>query len=174
MLLWVIIFTFQVLGWTKLSKLIENSELKSRSLFGLIFQFYLMYRLIFQRPVHLLSAQIASVSTLFQMFIVLWMYDFESIKKKREFLLWPASESRFLCQHLSTANPIHSCKLCSIKSFNAHFASHQCLMVYGKRERKANKWLYEKRNVKMINGILLPKFFGNRMLFNLFLEDIIN
>ena len=118
-----------------------------------------MYRLIFQRPVHLLSAQMASVSTLFQMFIVLWMYVFESIKKKREFLLWPASESRFLCQHLSTANPIHSCKLCSIKSFNAHFASHQCLMVYGKRERKANKWLYEKRNVKMINGILLPKLF---------------
>ena len=32
-------------------------------------------------------------------------------------------------------------------------------MVYGKRERKANKWLYEKRNVKMINGILIPKLF---------------
>ena len=87
------------------------------------------------------------------MFIVLGMYNFDSTKIKREFLLWPASESRFLCQHLSTANPIHSCKLCSIKSFNAHFASHQCLMVYGKRERKANKWLYEKRNAKMINGM---------------------
>ena len=32
-------------------------------------------------------------------------------------------------------------------------------MVYGKRERKANKWLYEKRSAKTINGILLPKLF---------------
>ena len=108
----------------------------------------------YQKPAHFLSAQKALVSTFFQMFIVLGIYNFDSTKKKWEFLLWPASESRFLCQHLSTANPIHSCKLCSIKSFNAHFASHQCLMVYGKRERKANKWLYEKRNVNKINDFI--------------------
>ena len=75
----------------------------------------------------------------------------EERKKGEYFLLWLASESRFLCQHLSTANPIHSCKLCSIKSFNAHFASHQCLMVYGKRGRKAKNWLYIKRNDKQNN-----------------------
>ena len=36
----------------------------------------LMYRLICQKPVHFLSAQMAFVSTFFQMFIVLGMYYF--------------------------------------------------------------------------------------------------
>ena len=35
-----------------------------------------MYRLICQKPVHFLSAQMALVSTFFQMFIVLGMYNF--------------------------------------------------------------------------------------------------
>ena len=36
-----------------------------------------MYRLIWQKPAHFLSAQMALVSTFFQMFIVLGMYNFE-------------------------------------------------------------------------------------------------
>ena len=35
-----------------------------------------MYRLICQKPAHFLSAQVALVSTFFQMFIVLGMYNF--------------------------------------------------------------------------------------------------
>ena len=35
-----------------------------------------MYRLICQKPAHFLSAQMALVSTVFQMFIVLGMYNF--------------------------------------------------------------------------------------------------
>ena len=54
----------------------ENSGLKSRILFCLIFHFYLMYRLIFQKPAHFLSTQMALVSTFFQMFIVLGVYNF--------------------------------------------------------------------------------------------------
>ena len=54
----------------------ENSGFKSRFLFSLIFQFYLMYRLISQKPAHFLSVQMALVSTFFQMFIVLGMYNF--------------------------------------------------------------------------------------------------
>ena len=56
--------------------LLENSGLKSRYLFCLMFQFYLMYRLICQKPAHFLSAQMALVNTFFQMFIVLGMYNF--------------------------------------------------------------------------------------------------
>ena len=37
-----------------------------------------MYRLICQKPAHLLSAQMALVSTFFQMFIVLGIYKFGS------------------------------------------------------------------------------------------------
>ena len=37
---------------------------------------YLMYRLICQKPAHFLSAQMALVSTFFQMCIVLGMYNF--------------------------------------------------------------------------------------------------
>ena len=37
-----------------------------------------MYRLICQKPAHFLSAQMALVSTFFQMFIVLGMYNFDS------------------------------------------------------------------------------------------------
>ena len=46
-------------------------------LFCLIFQFCLMYRLICKKPAHILSAQMALVSTFFQMFIVLEMYNFD-------------------------------------------------------------------------------------------------
>ena len=38
-----------------------------------------MYRLICQKPAHLLSAQMALVSTFFQMFIVLGMYNFGGV-----------------------------------------------------------------------------------------------
>ena len=55
---------------------LENSGLESRFLFCLIFQFYLMYRLICQKPPHFLSAQMALVSTFLKMFIVLGMYNF--------------------------------------------------------------------------------------------------
>ena len=55
----------------------ENSGLKSRFVFCLIFQFYLIYRLICQKPAHFLSAQMSLVSTFFQMFIVFGMHNFE-------------------------------------------------------------------------------------------------
>ena len=37
-----------------------------------------MYRLICQKPANFLSAQVALVSTFFQMFIVLGMYNFDN------------------------------------------------------------------------------------------------
>ena len=40
-----------------------------------------MYRLICQKPAHFLSAQMALVSTFFQMFIVLGMYNFDLLVK---------------------------------------------------------------------------------------------
>ena len=55
----------------KRSKLSENSGLKSRFLDFLIFQFYLICPF--------LSAQMALVSTFFQMFIALGMYNFGSV-----------------------------------------------------------------------------------------------
>ena len=68
---WVIIFfTFQGFCVKIHPKLIW----KSRFLFSLIYQFYLMYRLICQKPAHFLSAKMALVGTFFQMFIVLGMY----------------------------------------------------------------------------------------------------
>ena len=46
-----------------------------------MFQFYLMYRLICRKkPAHFLSVQMALVSTFFQMFIVLGIYNFASVK----------------------------------------------------------------------------------------------
>ena len=50
----------------------KNSGLESRFLFCLIFQFYLMYRLICQKQLHFLSAQIALVSTLFSNVYITW------------------------------------------------------------------------------------------------------
>ena len=44
--------------------------------YSLIFQSYLMYSLICQKPAHFLSAQMALVSNFFQMFIVHGMYNF--------------------------------------------------------------------------------------------------
>ena len=67
---------FSFLGEKNILNLLENSGLKSRFLFCLIFQFYLMYRLICQKPAYILSAQMALVSSFFQMSIVLWMYNF--------------------------------------------------------------------------------------------------
>ena len=58
------------------SKLIENSGLKSKFRFCLIFQLYLMHSLICQKPAHFLSAQMALTSTFIQMFIVLGMSNF--------------------------------------------------------------------------------------------------
>ena len=69
---------FKFLGWKIILNYLENSVLKSRFLFCcLIFQFYLMYRLICQKPAHFLSAPMALVSTFFQMIIVLGMYNFD-------------------------------------------------------------------------------------------------
>ena len=51
-----------------------------------------MYRLICQKPVHFLSTQMALVSTFFQMFIVLGMYNFGQTKKK---LFRPMVQSHF-------------------------------------------------------------------------------
>ena len=67
-----------------LETLTIDSGLKSRFLFCLIFQFYLMYLLICQKPAHFLSAQIALVSTFFQIFIVIWMYNFGVKTKKNK------------------------------------------------------------------------------------------
>ena len=59
-----------------------------RFLFCLIFQFYLMYMLICQKPAHFLSAQMALVSSFFQMFIVLGMYNFAlPVNFSRSFML---------------------------------------------------------------------------------------
>ena len=44
-----------------------------------------MYRLICQKPAHFLSAQMALVSTFFQMFIELGMYNFGRALKKKNF-----------------------------------------------------------------------------------------
>ena len=55
-------------------------------IFKKIFQFYLMYRLICQKPVNILSAQMALVSTFFQMFIVLKMYNFGVAQQSANFL----------------------------------------------------------------------------------------
>ena len=74
-------FHFSSFWLKKHSKLILNSGLKSRFLFCLIFQFYLMYRLICQKPAHFVSAKMALVSTFFQMFIVLEMYKFGCLLK---------------------------------------------------------------------------------------------
>ena len=66
-----LLFSLFKFFWVKdILNQLENSGLKSRLLFCLIFQFYLMYRLICHKPAHFLSAQIALVSTFFQMFIV--------------------------------------------------------------------------------------------------------
>ena len=70
---WVIIFT---LGWKNILNQLENSGLKSRFLFCLILQFYLMYRLVCQKPPHFLSVQMALVSTFLKTFIILGMYNF--------------------------------------------------------------------------------------------------
>ena len=43
---------FKFFGWKNILNWHENSGLKSRFLFCLIFQFYLMYRLICQKPAH--------------------------------------------------------------------------------------------------------------------------
>ena len=43
---------FKFFGWKNILNYLENSGLKSRFLFCLIFQFYLMYRLICQKPAH--------------------------------------------------------------------------------------------------------------------------
>ena len=72
---------FKFFWWKNILNWLENSGLKSRFLFCLIFQFYLMYRLICQKPAHFLSAQMALVSTFFQMFILLGMYNFGSYRK---------------------------------------------------------------------------------------------
>ena len=57
-------------------------------LFCLIFQFCLMYRLICKKPAHILSAQMALVSTFFQMFIVLVMYNFGGSLLKIIYLIY--------------------------------------------------------------------------------------
>ena len=64
----------------------EKKKSLARFLFCLIFQFYLMYRLIRQKPAHFFSAQMALVSTFFQMFVVLGMYNFGFLVKWN---LWP-------------------------------------------------------------------------------------
>ena len=62
----VIMFIFQFFA----------AKIQDQTLFCLIFQFYLIYRLICKKPTHFLTAQMALVSTIFQMFIVLGMYKF--------------------------------------------------------------------------------------------------
>ena len=58
----------------KINLKIQDKNLDSY--FFLIFQFYLMYMLICQKPAHFLSAQMALVNTFFQILIVLGMYNF--------------------------------------------------------------------------------------------------
>ena len=72
---------FKFFGWKNILNWHENSGLKSRFLFCLIFQFYLMFRLICQKPANFLSAQMDLVSTFFQKFTVLGMYFFVFLRK---------------------------------------------------------------------------------------------
>ena len=67
---------FKFFGWKNILNWLENSGLKSRFLVCLIFLFYLMFWLICQKPAHFLSTQMALVSTFFQMFKLLGMYNF--------------------------------------------------------------------------------------------------
>ena len=69
-------YYFHVFGWKNILNQLDNSGIELRFLFCLIFQFYLMYRLIYHKPAHFLSAQMAFVSTFFQMFMVLGVYNF--------------------------------------------------------------------------------------------------
>ena len=57
---------FKFFGWKNILNLLENSDSYFVSYFS------------FTKPVHFLSAQMALVSTFFQMFIVLGMYNFDS------------------------------------------------------------------------------------------------
>ena len=57
-----------------------------------------MYRLIFQIPAYFLSAQMALVSTFFQMFIVLGMYNFVCIKQS-SLLPWKGANSQLKTQN---------------------------------------------------------------------------
>ena len=58
-----------------------------------------MYRLICQKPVHFLSAQIALASTFFQIFIVLRMYNFatkpECISEKQTLWIFLSPDGNF-------------------------------------------------------------------------------
>ena len=51
--------------------------LKIKIWLAIFIRFYFMYKLICQKPAHLLSAQIAVLSSFLQMFVVLGMYNFE-------------------------------------------------------------------------------------------------
>ena len=97
-------------------ELIENSGLKSRFLFCLIFQCYLTHRLIYQKPAHFLSAQMALVSTFFQMFIVHGMCNFGSkisshcfpTFKSRPFGFIPAIQRTGAQQHYGNFLLLHT------------------------------------------------------------------
>ena len=54
-----------------------------------------MYRLICQKQVHFLSAQMALVSTFFQMFIVLWIYNFGN--NVQHLIRWSTFAQAFGC-----------------------------------------------------------------------------
>ena len=68
--------SFSLFKATKHSKSTWKFRIKIYIPIYLIFQFYLMYRLICQKPANFMPSQMALVSTFFQMFKVLGMYNF--------------------------------------------------------------------------------------------------
>ena len=70
-----------------------------------------MYRLICQKPAHFLSAQMALVSTFFQMFIVLGMYNFCHRTKK--------------CIHPDARCDLHPHHACVYKDQKGEFVKKQ-------------------------------------------------
>ena len=66
---------FNLFGWKNDSKLTWKFRIKLQIPILFNIQFYLMYRLICQKPANFWSAQMALVSTFFSMFIVLGIYN---------------------------------------------------------------------------------------------------
>ena len=67
---------FKFFEWENILNWLENSGLKSRFLFCLIFQVFCYVQANLPETSPFLSAQMALVSTFFQMFIVLGMYNY--------------------------------------------------------------------------------------------------
>ena len=68
-----------------------------------------MYRLICQNPAHFFSVRMAVVSTIFQMFIVLGMYNFGVHIKMMARTIYNYSENGFFAHYFLKINNALSC-----------------------------------------------------------------